>query len=169
MNSAKHKNLNDSASLPSSQSSNIIKKEGLIQEIVESLTRCQRQTAPSAWKALGLSHAQMGMLFMLFHHREANAKQIAEFLGISKSAISQLLDPLVDKKLVSRQVNPKDRRIVRLSLTSEGLGLLKKLNKLKFAGIRSALDSLSSKELDQLAALHRKMAQNVGRSMEAAK
>lgn len=138
-----------------------MKREELIQEIVESLTRCQRVPGPTAWKAFGLSHAQIGMLFMLFHHREASVKQIAEFLGITKSAVTQLLDPLVDKDLVNRRSDPKDRRFVRLSLTPNGSGLLKKLNKLKFAGIRSALDSLNSGELSQLAVLHRKMARSV--------
>ncbi len=134
-----------------------MKREDLIQEVVESLARCQRLQGPTAWKALGVSHAQVGMLFMLFHHREANVKQISEYLGITKSAVTQLLDPLVDKKLVNRQDDPKDRRFVRLSLTNDGLRLLKKLNKLKFAGVRSAIDSLNTKELSQLADLHRKM------------
>ena len=146
-----------------------MKREDLIQEIVESLARCQRLAAPSAWKTLGLSHAQIGMLFMLFHHSEASVKQISEYLGVTKSAVTQLLDPLVDKKLVSRNNDPKDRRFVRLSLTADGLLLLKKLHKLKFAGLRTAIDSLNGKELTQLAALHRKMALSATKRAEAAK
>ena len=146
-----------------------MKREDLIQDVVESLSKCQRLAAPSAWKTLGLSHAQIGMLFMLFHHSEATVKQISEYLGVTKSAVTQLLDPLVDKKLVNRTHDPKDRRFVRLGLTPSGLLLLKKLHGLKFAGIRSALDSLSGKELAQLADLHRKMALNTTRQAEAAK
>lgn len=135
-----------------------MKREDLIQQIVESLARCQRPAGPTAWKTLGLSHAQMGMLFMLRYHRQPSSKQIAEFLGVSKSAVSQLLDPLVDKGLVKRQNDPKDRRIIRLSLTPKGLQTLKKLHRLKFAGVRSALYSLGAKELNQLADLHSKVA-----------
>lgn len=134
-----------------------MKREDLIQEIVESLARCQRLTKPSVWQTLGLSHAQVGMLFLLFHHHETSVKKISEYLGVTKSAVTQLLDPLVEKRLVSRKNDPQDRRIVRLSLTPKGLQLLKKLNKLKYAGIRSALDSLSMQELQAMAQLHQKM------------
>jgi DNA-binding MarR family transcriptional regulator len=139
------------------------KREDLIQEIVESLARSQRPPGPTAWKALDLSHAQMGMLFMLNYRRQVSPKQIAEFLGVSKSAVSQLLDPLVDKKLVSRQADTKDRRIIHLSLTPKGSGLLKKLYRLKFAGIRTALGSLDTAELSQLAALQNKVAMVVAK------
>jgi DNA-binding MarR family transcriptional regulator len=146
-----------------------MKREDLIQQIVEGLARSQRPPAPSVWKSLGLSHAQMGMLYMLRYHMQASPKQIAEFLGVSKSAVSQLLDPLVDKGLVSRQADPSDRRITRLSLTPKGLQLLKKMHRLKFAGIRSALNSLDTKELSQLAGLQAKLAGVVAKQKVAAK
>jgi DNA-binding MarR family transcriptional regulator len=144
-------------------------REDLIQEIVESLARCQRTPGPSAWKSVGLSHAQIGMLFMLFHHQQGSVKQISEYLGITKSAVTQLLDPLVDKQLVTRENDPKDRRVVRLSLTPKGFSLLKKLNRLKFAGIRSALDNLNSAELSQMAALHQKMITGIQRQTRETK
>jgi DNA-binding MarR family transcriptional regulator len=140
-----------------------MKREDLVQQIVEGLARSQRPAAPTVWKSFGLSHAQVGMLFMLHYHRQASPKQIADFLGVSKSAISQLLDPLVDKGLVSRQPDIKDRRIIRLSLTPKGLQLLKKMHRLKFAGIRSALNSLDTKELSQLANLQTKLAKVIAK------
>ena len=136
-------------------------KEELTQEIIESLTRCQRPSFNLAWKEIGLSHAQLSMLFMLFYHSEASAKDIAGFLGISKSAISQVIDPLADKQLVSRQDDPKDRRIVRLSLTASGKAKINKLNKLKSAGLRSGLENLSTTELKQLHILCHKMGAEV--------
>jgi DNA-binding MarR family transcriptional regulator len=135
-------------------------REDLIQEIVESLARVQRLSKPAVWSALGLSSAQAGMLFMLFHHKKSSVKQVSEYLGISKSAVSQLLDPLVDKKLVSRQADAKDRRIMRLDLTAEGGKTLKHLHKLRYAGLRSALDALSEKDLKEMAQLTNKMTKN---------
>jgi DNA-binding MarR family transcriptional regulator len=144
-----------------------MKREDLIQQIVEDLARCQRPASAGVWKVLGLSHAQLGMLFMLRYHRQASPKQIADFLGVSKSAVSQLLDPLVDKGLVNRQNDPKDRRIIRLSLTPKGLQMLKKMHRLKFAGVRSALNSLDTKELNQLAGLQSKVATLVAKQRVA--
>jgi MarR family transcriptional regulator, organic hydroperoxide resistance regulator len=137
-------------------------KEELIQGIIENLSKCQRPALNNAgWKTLGLSHAQMSMLYLLFYHSESSIKEAADFLGITKSAVSQLLDPLVDKALVTRRNDPKDRRIVRVSLTTGGKSTLKKLAKYKFAGLRSALENLDHKELNELYRLHKKMATNI--------
>lgn len=132
-------------------------REELIQQIVESLIKCQRLPSPAVWEALDLSRAQVGMLFMLHHHSHTNVNQVAQFLGVTKSAASQLLDPLVSKNLVSRRHDDKDRRIVRLDLTEDGSELIKQLNRHKYAGIRSALDSLSSQDLKVMAELHQKI------------
>ena len=104
------------------------------------------------------------MLFMLSHHKQLQVKQIADFLGISKSAASQLLEPLSQKSLVVRQTDPKDRRIAHFSLSPKGLNLLKKLHKLKFAGVRSRLEALTNNELNQLAGLSRKLAIGSGKN-----
>ena len=136
-------------------------RETQIQSIVESLAKCQRPALSAGWKKLGLSHAQMGMLYLLLYHNEASVKQAADFLGVSKSAVTQLTDPLVDKQLVSRRNDHTDRRIVRLSLTSNGSQVLKKLAKHKFAGIRSAIDSLDDQDIEQLYGLHQKMTENI--------
>jgi len=132
-------------------------REELIQGIVEDLAKCQRPAIDAGWKQLGLSHAQMSMLYLLFYHKQSTVKQIAEFLGITKSAVTQLMDPLVDEGLVRRQPDPKDRRIVHLSLTPDGRVVLKKMAKHKFAGLRSRLQSLSTEELNHFSSLCRKL------------
>ena len=136
-------------------------KEELIQDIIENLARCQRPSINLVVEKTNLSHAQLSMLFMLFYHPDASAKEITGFLGISKSAISQVIDPLADKKLVSRDNDTKDRRIIRLNLTPKGRATIGKLIKLKSAGMRSALENLTLSELQQLYALHQKMAASI--------
>jgi DNA-binding MarR family transcriptional regulator len=138
----------------------MMSREELIQGIIENLARCQRPAMDANWKQFGLSHAQMSMLYLLFYHKRSNAKQIAEFLGITNSAVAQLMDPLVDKGLVSRQHDSKDRRIVHLSLTPEGRGVLKKLSRHKFAGLRTALGALDDEDLEHTHRLFQKIAKN---------
>jgi DNA-binding MarR family transcriptional regulator len=135
-----------------------MRREELVQEIIENISKCQRLSASSTWKDSDLSHSQIGMLFMLAHHKQLQVKQIAVFLGVTKSAASQLLEPLTQRNLVARQIDDKDRRIVRFSLSPGGMKMLKKINKLKFAGFRSRLENLSNKELDELAGLSKKLA-----------
>jgi MarR family 2-MHQ and catechol resistance regulon transcriptional repressor len=135
-----------------------MKREDLIQDIIETMARCQRPANFSSWSKVGLSHAQTGMLFMLSYHKRLQIKQIAEYLGITKSAASQMVDSLAKKELINRVVDTKDRRIVYISLTSRGQREFKKLHKLKFAGLRSRLGSLSTDELNLLSKLAHKMA-----------
>lgn len=132
-------------------------KEDLIQEVIENIARCQRPANFSGWQEIGLSHSQASMLFMLHFYKHLQVRQVADHLGVTKSAASQMMESLTYKGLVSRQADQKDRRIVRFSLTAEGARSLKKLHKLKFAGMRSRLESLTAAELEQLAGLSRKL------------
>jgi len=135
-----------------------MKREDLIQEIVENMARCQRPANFSGWRDIGLSHSQIGMLFMLHFYKHLRVKQVADNLGVSNSAASQMLDSLADKGLVDRQPDQTDRRIVRFSLSPKGGQVFKKIHKLKSAGLRMRLDALTTEELDQLARLSAKIA-----------
>jgi len=135
-------------------------REQQIQTIIENLAQFQRSTLSAAWKYLGLSHAQIGMLYLLFYHDQASVKETSDYLGVTKSAVTQLADPLVAKGFVARHSDPKDRRIVRMSLTTEGAREFKSLSKHKFDGVRAAIDKLNDKDLERLYKLYQKMAQN---------
>jgi len=135
----------------------------LVQEIIENLAKCQRPGLNSGWKSSGLSHAQLGLLYMLFYHRELSPKDIADYMGISKSAVSQLVEPLTDKDLLQRRNDQHDRRVVKLSLSPKGKKILHQINKYKYAGIRSALDSLNTQELQEFNRLAQKMFSSISK------
>ncbi len=132
-------------------------KSDQIQEIIEGFAKMQRKISPKVWQNEGLSRAQIGMLYMLHYHKGVSMKQLSEYLGVSKSAITQLLDQLIAKKLVNRQVDAKDRRKAIIHLSPAGLSLVKKLNRQKLEGLRTALDDLSPKEIETLYKIHKKM------------
>ncbi|HEX5448407.1 MAG TPA: MarR family transcriptional regulator [Candidatus Saccharimonadales bacterium] len=136
-------------------------RERLIQEIIENLARIQRPGLSAVWQKAGLSHAQLSMLYLLAYHSPISAKEIAEYLGITNSAVTQLVEPLVAKKLVNRQTNPRDRRTAHLRLSFKGRETLRKLARHKFAGLRTALESLDGNDLEQLHKLHKKMTENI--------
>jgi DNA-binding MarR family transcriptional regulator len=143
-----------------------MKKDLLIQQIIEELARCQKAGATSSvWRKIGISHAQVGMLFITLHHKNANVKQISEHLGVTKSAVTQLLDPLVNNGFIKRQNDARDRRIVRMSLTKKGEQTLKEVNTNKFANLRNALKTLSEEEIAQLARLHKKAIDNLNQQI----
>ncbi len=82
----------------------------------------------------------------------ASVSELAEAKGISRAAISQGVDALVNKGLVQRLPNPQDRRYVPLTLTASGNALLDDLIGQTRAWMNRRLDHLSQAELESLAA-----------------
>ncbi len=67
-----------------------------------------------------LSLSQINSLFRLYHHGSSPVNEIAEHLGVTMAAVSQLLAPLEDKGLVLRTEDPTDRRVKLIALTEKG-------------------------------------------------
>ena len=73
---------------------------------------------------LQLSVPQFRTLAYLHRRPGANVSEAAEHLGITLPAMSRLLDRLVERGLVTRTVDPRDRRRATLALTVLGQGVL---------------------------------------------
>lgn len=70
-----------------------------------------------------LSSSKVQILRLLGHQDGQTSTQIARFLGVSKPAVSQLIESMVRSKLVSRKTAAADRREVNLRLTKRGMSL----------------------------------------------
>lgn len=75
---------------------------------------------------------------------------LAEANRTSRSAVSKAVDALVNKGLVSRLVDEKDRRHVHLTLTPEGQRLLEAVYDQAEAWLRDKFQSLPPDELATL-------------------
>ncbi|MDB5160745.1 MAG: hypothetical protein JWO96_125 [Candidatus Saccharibacteria bacterium] len=144
-----------------------MKREELAQQVVEDITKLQRSMHPSTWRGLDISRAQVGMLYMLYYHKCPNMKKLAAQMDISKSAITQIMEPLIEKGFVSRTPDPKDRRVAILALTKKGHQTIKKFNHQRTEGLRAAMTQLNDKELKQLYELHQKIADNLAKQKGA--
>jgi DNA-binding MarR family transcriptional regulator len=71
-------------------------------------------------KSMGFTMPQVNTLFRLHHHDQCSVSDLAEFLGVSDAAVSQMVDKLVDQGLILRLEDPQDRRGKLLSLSPEG-------------------------------------------------
>lgn len=77
-----------------------------------------------------------------------SVSELAQARNISRPAISQGLDALVDKGLVTRTQSKEDRRYVELQLSLEGNALLDHVFQNTREWMQSALESLSQEELE---------------------
>ncbi len=83
-----------------------------------------------AWQSIANSYNQIGAEFeitqavgyMLIHvHKEGTAvSQIASLLGLKSTSLSRMLNNMEKQALVYREVDPNDRRSVKIFLTEKG-------------------------------------------------
>jgi DNA-binding MarR family transcriptional regulator len=75
---------------------------------------------------------------------------MAEQLGVGPSAISGLVDRLVEHGYLERHEDPADRRQQQLSLTLAGAGVVDHIRELNAEHMRTLLQGLDSTELEAL-------------------
>lgn len=77
----------------------------------------------------GISVSQCYTLEALGEHGTSTMQALAGRLHLAVSTVTRIVDSLVDKALVERQVSQRDRRVCEVNLTPGGLDLLHKLQK----------------------------------------
>lgn len=83
----------------------------------------------------------------------SNTNTLASRLGISASAVTQLIDGLVESKILRRESDLEDRRRVRILLTDHGRKLYARFDGARIAQTATLLQALDDHEVDQLATL----------------
>jgi DNA-binding MarR family transcriptional regulator len=93
-----------------------------------------------------LSVPQFRALAFLSRHPEAALSEVAEHLGLTLPATSKLIDGLVDRGLVIRNLSPIDRRFVALALTEVGRSTLDTARRATQVCLAQKLTALSPSE-----------------------
>jgi DNA-binding MarR family transcriptional regulator len=91
--------------------------EYLLARIIQDFMGFMQQT--------GLSRYQIHALMHIYHAGECAIAEIGALSEASPAAASQLVERLVQQGLVERREDPQNRRIKKLSLTEQGLALIR--------------------------------------------
>lgn len=86
-----------------------------------------------------LSSSKVQVLRLLGRRGAQTSTQTARFLGVSKPAVSQIIDAMVRSKQVTRQTGKTDRREVNLQITERGRTLLNAVQHQQRHYVRNAL------------------------------
>jgi DNA-binding MarR family transcriptional regulator len=73
-------------------------------------------------------------------------KQISQRMKLTPGRLTRIIDSLINKKYMMREIDPTDRRYMRVNLSEHGISLVQRLNN-DYANIH--LDILSGIEVDQ--------------------
>lgn len=95
----------------------------LLESVVRLVVRVSAALDPirlQAWEEMGLTLAQLRILFRVRAQPGVDVRRIAADIGITPSAVSQQVDKLVTRGMLLRRDKPEDRRYVQLELTEAG-------------------------------------------------
>ena len=95
-----------------------------LQEWIEISMRRSMRNFIHYSKQTGLTMSQSSVLFLLYRKGARAVSDIADHLGISSAAASQMLERMVQQGVISRSEDPHDRRVKQILLTPKGQQVL---------------------------------------------
>ena len=113
-----------------------------ISELAGIITRLSIIQMKELMNETGLSHSQMISLMQMHIQGCCGVSQIAEHLGTSDAASSQLVQRLVNLGLVERVESQEDRRAKKVSLTPKGKDLVERVVENRREMIEEMVDRL---------------------------
>lgn len=91
------------------------------------LANCQEKESRLA-EQYGLTQAEFRCMRLFGTDESTNNKHIAERMGLSPSRLTRIIDGLVEKGYMSREINEFDRRNMRVTLSKQGVLIVQQLN-----------------------------------------
>lgn len=119
------------------------------------------ETIPPAWNQIrnnlrSIATENLGISVEQFHilrhirHGVKSVSDLAEVKQISRPAISQAVEMLVEKGYISRLPNTQDRRFIELALTDDGSALLETIFEKNRLWMAEKMTHLSPAELQAI-------------------
>jgi DNA-binding MarR family transcriptional regulator len=98
----------------------------------------------------GIQEAKLRLLLQLYTAPMTSMSALGRMLYISKPYMTVLVDALITERLVERHDDPLDRRIIRISITPEGVEKLESVKALIRDQIHTKISSLQEHDLKKL-------------------
>lgn len=122
-------------------------------KIKQQISQAHRQVG----QRFNLTPVHWHVLMLIAEGEVTNMGQISESLCVSRGAVTQIVDILVDEGLVERQPDQDDRRIINLKLTKKSRKLSQEFHRYVAEAFVKLFASLSDKELSTYAELTNKI------------
>jgi len=100
-------------------------------------------------KERGLSMSQIGALFLI-HRGNSSVSEIADDLGITNAAASQMLERMLQQEFILRLEDPSDRRVRQIMLTDKGRQVIRESLAARQGWLDNLVQVLSDAEKEQI-------------------
>ena len=122
----------------------------LLTDVVTRLRRALRTSIRTEYPWESLPMAQVELLMALADHAPAKIGRLATLQRLAPNTVSGLVQQLVEAGLASRETDPTDRRVARVTLTDAGHRQLAEWRAAHERRIGSALDRLPPEHRDAI-------------------
>jgi DNA-binding MarR family transcriptional regulator len=134
--------------------------------VIYLIKRAEIEITARMWAALGIyaiTPIQYSLLYFIdIAKGDLSSAQLSRRFSMTPQSMNELVQALMQKKLLRKMVDPAHRRILRISLTAKGKLLLEKCN--------TALDAMEEPLLKKLSATETNTLRNlIGKILETAK
>ena len=119
-------------------------------DLDSSLQQAMRNTWPEAWLQINLPLGSTRALLAIEGRNARTPGRVAEALGVSRTTVTGLLDRLESEGLLTRAIDPQDRRCLILHLTAKGRDLVAQIDGQRRAALHDALAALTPSALQAL-------------------
>ena len=132
-------------------------------QLMARLHRSLRRNYDRQLKSFGLTPCQFEVLLTLWSEDGIVLGELRRRVSRDGPTITGVVDRMEKKMLVKRIRDPRDRRLVKVHLTSKGENLKGDLERTKKLIMEKITRSLSLKDMNSLVSLMEKMMRNVER------
>lgn len=127
----------------------IKEKLDLADRLIENIPYIQRRVF-SGIKKGDISRQKMNLLILVRNNNSRPMKYYIEKLKIKKSNFTKLSNELIESGYLEREINPKDRRSIILTITDKGKSIMSRERKDIRNSFYKKIQSLSKEEISNL-------------------
>ncbi len=128
----------------------LIDNISLLEEKLFVFRRKLRDMLQKEAQSLRCPISQIDTLFYIVEKGNPSMKEIAHYLNVTPPSATAIIETMQKKKLITRMVNDKDRRTVRVTLTPKAWKLFKSFHERKFTILKKMISKLQENEQRQL-------------------
>ena len=119
----------------------------ILQRIMASYNDISKSINPKGLLEINLTSAQIKLLACFSEREELTMTELSRSLGVSMPTMTAMVDRLVNSRMVKRERDTIDRRVVRAMLSEQGRKVLKKLIRIRRNEMEKILVNLSEEEM----------------------
>lgn len=121
--------------------------DNILQRIMTSYNDISKSINPKGLLKINLTSAQIKLLTCFSDRDELTMSELSRNLDVSMPTMTAMVDRLVNSKMVKRERNSIDRRVVKVRPTNSGRVVLKKLLRIRRKEMEKILMNLSGEEM----------------------